>query len=67
MCRCIKISKLSTLKELIPPARRKLAYLEHMRILMARPLLPIGKSVYDMDNEELEKFKKEVEKWKNTK
>ncbi len=45
----------------------KLAYLEHMRILMSRPYIPEGKSIYDMKGEELELFKKKVEEWKKAK
>ena len=40
-----------------------LRYLAEMRIIMSGPSCPLWKSVYDMDHEELNSFKKEVKKW----
>lgn len=45
----------------------ELRRLENMRQLMARSNLPTRKSVFDMDREELEEFKKEVDEWKKIK
>ena len=61
MCRCV--NKRFTSERFMSELR----YLVEMREIMAGPNLPKRKSVYDMEYEELELFKKEVEEWKNTK
>lgn len=68
MCRCVKCGcKISDglLNELGDANRyiNELRYLELMRDIMAGPNLPERKSVFDMEAEELELFKKEVEEW----
>lgn len=55
MCRCVKGGS---------GLMRELAYLSEMRDLMAGPNLPKRKSVYDMEFEELELFRKEVDEYK---
>lgn len=54
MCKCIKYSD---------GFMNELAYLSEMRELMAGPNLPKKRSVYDMEFEELEIFRKEVEEY----
>ena len=41
----------------------ELRYLAEMRIIMSGPSYPRWKSIYDMDHEELNLFKKEVKEW----
>ena len=45
----------------------ELAYLSEMRELMAGPNLPRRQSVYDMEFEELELFRKEVDEYEKLK